>query len=82
MTEPERQDPVALAQEMAAEEAAWTQLFANIKQAAQSAVGVQLSDLSPAQRNALLALLLALAGGVHKDGTVAPLDEWARSLRR
>ena len=77
-----REDPEVLAQLQAAEEQAWAQLLVNIKQTAQSAVGVALNDLNAAQRNALLALLLALAGGVHKDGTVAPLDEWAATLRK
>lgn len=46
---------------------------------AQSAVGLALDVLTPAQRNALIALLLYNAGGVHpRTGVVQPLKEWVK----
>lgn len=43
---------------------------------AQSAVGVSLDALTPAQVRALLAVLLHKAGGVTSAGAVRPLGEW------
>jgi hypothetical protein len=43
---------------------------------AQSAVGVSLSALTPAQVRSLMALLLWKAGGVSSAGVVRPLSEW------
>ncbi len=52
-------------------------LVNNIKQTAQSAVGVTLNNLTAAQRNALIAILLYKAGGVNiSDGTVKALNDW------
>lgn len=46
---------------------------------AQSAVGVPVGALTPVQRNALLALLLYNAGGVHpRTGVVQPLTAWVK----
>jgi hypothetical protein len=61
-----------------ADREAASQLRTQILQAAQSAVGVRLSDLTAAQRNSLIALLLWKEGGVKNDGTIAPLGEWLR----
>lgn len=43
---------------------------------AQSAVGVRLDALTTSQLRALLACLLRKVGGVRKDMTVAPLEDW------
>jgi hypothetical protein len=61
-----------------ADREAASQLRTQILQAAQSAVGVRLNDLTAAQRNGLIALLLWKEGGVKNDGTIAPLGEWLR----
>lgn len=46
---------------------------------AQTAVGVTLGNLTVAQRSALTACLLYLAGGLDvKTGTVKPLGQWLR----
>lgn len=46
---------------------------------AQSAVGKTLDVLTSAERNALIALLLYKAGGVHpRTGVVQPLGDWVR----
>lgn len=52
--------------------------LAAIKTAAQSAVGLQLTDLTAGQVKALLAALLWRAGAVNPDGTVRPLGEWLK----
>lgn len=49
-----------------------------IVQAAQSAVGVAIGQLSIAQRNALIVLLLWKAGALNRDGTVKDLGEWVQ----
>lgn len=70
------------AAEIAAEQAAAAastqaaQLRQQILALAQSAVGVPLSDLTAAQRNALIVGLLHLAGGVTSDMKVRPLNKW------
>jgi hypothetical protein len=45
---------------------------------AQSAVGVLLTDLTVAQRNALLTVLLHNAGGLGTDMRVRALGKWVR----
>ena len=46
---------------------------------AQSAVGKSLDVLTAAERNALIALLLYKAGGVHpRTGVVEPLGDWLK----
>lgn len=62
--------------EAAAERDAAQALRQQIVDLAQSAVGVSLSALTAAQRNALTACLLYRAGGVTDTMTVAPLNEW------
>lgn len=47
-----------------------------IRDTAAGAAGVALVDLTAGQIKALLACLLYKAGGVARDGKVAPLDEW------
>lgn len=49
-----------------------------VVQAAQNAVGVNLTALTAGQQRALLAILLWKAGAVNPDGTVRPLAQWAR----
>lgn len=49
-----------------------------VVQAAQGAVGVNLTALTAGQQRALLAILLWKAGAVNPDGTVRPLAQWAR----
>jgi hypothetical protein len=61
-----------------ADREAASQLRTQILQAAQSAVGVRLNDLTAAQRNSLIALVLWKEGGVKNDATIAPLGEWLR----
>ena len=51
-------------------------LRARVLAVGQSAVGVSLDALTPAQVRALIALLLWKAGGVADDGTVRALREW------
>ena len=53
-------------------------LRSKVANLAQSAVGVRLSDLTPAQQRALVAVLLWKAGAVTADLTVKPLEEWER----
>jgi hypothetical protein len=75
--------PIPTRQEL---EAAWAQIqiidsnrnatLVNIRNTAQSAVGVALEDLTQAQIQALLAVVLWQAGGVTPDGKVAPLSAW------
>lgn len=43
---------------------------------AQTAVGIQLDALTPAQVRALMACLLWKAGGLTASGAVKPLDQW------
>lgn len=45
---------------------------------AQTAAGVGLGALTPAQVRSLLAIVLYQAGGVTADGKVKPLAQWAR----
>lgn len=51
--------------------------LANIKATAQSAVGVQLNNLTAVQVRSLMVVLLYKAGGVNADGTVKKLSAWA-----
>lgn len=60
------------------EKGAAAELRQQILDLAQSAVGVSLSALTAAQRNALTACLLWKAGGVTNDVKVAPLSEWVK----
>jgi len=53
-------------------------LVQNIIDTAQSAAGKLLSDLTTAERNALLACMLYKAGGVGLDGRVKPIGQWLR----
>ena len=43
---------------------------------AQSAVGVQLDQLTAAQVRAMISLLLYKQGAIDKNGAVRPLAEW------
>lgn len=45
---------------------------------AESAVGVQVEQLSPAQVRALLVVLLQREGAIAADGSIKPLDTWAQ----
>lgn len=49
-----------------------------VRNAAQSAVGVGLTNLTAAQVRALLAILLHKEGALDKDGKVRPLADWAK----
>lgn len=75
----EEQIDAAIAASIAAEQQA-TEEAATLKQAivtlAQSAVGVALNDLTAAQRNALIAILLWRAGAIDKTLKVRPLAQW------
>lgn len=55
------------------------QLRAALLTRAQSAVGKRLDDLTAAERNALVALLLFKEGAISSDLHVQPLAEWVRS---
>lgn len=55
-------------------------LKAQIVALAQSAVGVLLNDLTPAQRNALIVCMLYKLGGVTSDMKVRPLGQWVRPI--
>lgn len=61
-----------------AERQAAAQLRQKVLATAQSAVGVALDQLTTAQRNALIALLLYDAGALDNDGKVRPLGKWVR----
>ncbi|MCB9457775.1 MAG: hypothetical protein H6671_17470 [Anaerolineaceae bacterium] len=62
-----------------AEEQEATSLRQTILGNAQSAVGKTLDTLTTAERNALIALLLYKAGGVHpRTGVVQPLADWVK----
>ena len=62
-----------------AEEQEATSLRQTILGNAQSAVGKTLDVLTTAERNALIALLLYKAGGVHpRTGVVQPLTDWLK----
>lgn len=50
--------------------------YNTIKTTAQGAVGVDLLSLTNGQKDSLLAILLAMAGGVAEDNTIAPLGQW------
>lgn len=64
-------------QRVKAEETAADSLRATIIGNAQSAVGKTLAELTTAERNALMALLLYNAGGVDPHtGVVQPLRDW------
>lgn len=65
-----------LAAAAAAAAAAHNALRQQILNLAQSAVGVQLDQLTAGQRSALTAAMLYLAGGVTQDMKVKPLAEW------
>lgn len=61
------------------EEQEATNLRQTILANAQSAVGKSLDALTAAERNALIALLLYKAGGVHpRTGVVQPLGDWLK----
>lgn len=62
----------------AATEPEWSGLFRQVRQAANSAVGVALTDLTNAQIKALLAVLLFEKKAVDQNGKVRPLAEWVR----
>lgn len=52
-------------------------LRARVRQTAQSAVGVLITNLDGNQVRALLAVLLRKAGALDKDGKIRPLADWA-----
>lgn len=56
----------------------WGPVYRQVKQAAQSAVGVALTDLTTNQIKALLAVLLFEKKAVDNDGNIRPLAEWVR----
>lgn len=56
----------------------WGPVYRAVKSAAQSAVGVALTDLTNAQIKALLAVLLFEKKAVDQDGKVRPLAEWVK----
>jgi len=62
----------------AATEPEWSGLFRQVRTAANSAVGVRLTDLSNTQIKALLAVLLFEKKAVAPDGTIRPLADWVR----
>lgn len=70
-------EQAVLAAHEAARQAA-AQLRQRVLSAAQSAVGVPVDQLTVQQRNALIVLLLRMAGALDHDGKVRPLSEWAR----
>jgi len=61
-----------------AEEQARSAALVKAQALAQSAVGVNIQNLTAAQVRALLACLLWQAGAIMKDGIVRPLGEWLR----
>lgn len=84
-TEPQPSDTeidTAIAAAKAAAQQAVTDA-ASLKQAiinqAQSAVGVLLTDLTAAQRNALVACLLWKAGALDKALKIKPLADWLKN---
>ena len=78
-----RPDPVAMraaylaAQEQQAQDA--RTLRTRVLNLAQSAVGVQLDQLTAPQLRSLVALLLYREGALDGTGAVRPLADWARS---
>lgn len=67
-------DAYDMAQAQAASDA--SALRTRVRTAAQSAVGVLITDLTATQVRALLAVLLRDAGALDKDGKIRPLNEW------
>lgn len=63
-------------EQQAADQAADSNLKQQLVTQAQSAVGVLLSDLTAAQRNALVATLLYKAGALTSDLKIKPLGQW------
>ena len=52
-------------------------LRTQVRNVAQSTVGVVITNLESAQVRSLLAVLLWKAGAIDKDGKIRPLNDWA-----
>jgi len=73
------QSAAAIAARVAAQQQADSDALAlrqRVRALAQSAVGIQIDQLTAVQVRALIAVLLQKAGAIDKSGAIRPLSEW------